>query len=259
MRYVIALMVGGAVMLSASLAAAQCTCESTRDRDESYRVAKYVFFGEAYENDDGELRLRVIENYKGTRDKRTHPIIQTDCGFEFDAGKKYMVFAADGKGKRAVEVDRCGATTQLDHEPLTAMVWSLADELAYGTSRRWTARHASGRRQLTDRSVRKIKWSIGKCDDTWKEPKLTAKIEVRFDIQPDGAYDHELVTYEVPGTPSAEVMECLEKRLAEDKFGDFYGGPVSVSAYWLVDRIDRSFGQDKASAVVVPFGSEVSH
>lgn len=255
MRHFIALFIGTLVLSWGAAASAQCSCEQTRDRDESFRAATYVFYGEAQTNEDGELRLRVVENYKGTRDKRTHPVNGTDCGFEFEEGQRYMVYADKGEGRRAITVDRCGTTTQVDHQPLTAMIWTLADELVYGTSRRWTARHAAGRRQLTERSVGKIKWSIKKCDDRWKEAKLTAKIEVRFDIQPDGAYKHELVSYEMPTETNPEVRQCLEEKLAEDKFDDFRGGPVSVSAYWIVDRIDRSFGQDKASAVVVPFGT----
>lgn len=234
-----------------------CECSRVEDRDESYRTAKYVFWGEAYTDDDGDLRLRVLTNYKGTRRKRTHPVADPqDCGFRFQDGKKYMVFADKGEKKRELVVGQCDATTELTHEPLTPFVWTLAEELAYNTPRRAAARHHSERTRLTDRAVRKIKWSIGKCDDSWKEAKLTAKIEVRFDIQPEGDYEHELLTYEMPEEPSAEVMECLEKRLAEDDFGAFHGGPISVSAYWLVDRLDRSFGQDKASAVVVPFGGE---
>jgi hypothetical protein len=255
MRNLIACFAALAALLCSSIAVAQCTCEKTHDRDESYRNSHYVFYAKAIENDEGELRLRVLSEWKGSRRKRTHPVADIECGFEFEVGKKYLVFGEKGEERREVVVGRCNATTQLDHRPLTPQVWSLADEATYSMSRRWAARHRRGRETITRRAVGKIKHAARKCDpDVWKgNDKMKARIEVRFDVLPGGGYSHQLLKYETDAETTDEIRQCLRKDLAEDKFRDFRGNAVSVRGYWIVDRIDASFGQDKSSAAVKPY------
>jgi hypothetical protein len=245
-------------LMWSSVAVGQCTCERTRDRDESYREARYVFFAKAIENDDGELTLRVISEWKGSRRKRKHPVAQSECGFEFEPGETYMVFGEKGEKRREVVVDRCGATAQIDHRPLTPLVWSLGDEATYSMSRRWAARHRRGRQVLTSRAVGKIKHAARKCDpDVWKgKDEMKARIEVRFDVQPDGKYTPALLKYETDADTTDEIRACLKKDLAEDDFKKFRGNSVSVSGYWIIDRLDATFSQDKSSAVVEPYAGE---
>lgn len=256
MKKLIAL-VTAVIALSWSSIAFACQCQNTRDRDESYRTAKYVFFGEAVSTDSG-LALKVKRNYKGAKAKRNYPIAESDCAFKFEEGKSYMVFAAKGEKKREVAVDQCGATTQLDHEPLTAVVWSLADELAYKTPRKAADRHKKARDRITARVVKKIQLAAKACDpDVWNaKGEMKARMEVRFDVEPDGTYTHELLKYETPTPPTAEVKKCLAEKLAEDDFKSFPGNRVSVSGYWLIDKIDASFGEDRDSATVLPFKSK---
>lgn len=252
MRLLIATSAALLAVAWSSVAVGQCTCEQTRDRDASYRHADYVLFAKAIEDDEGELRLRVITEWKGSRRKRTHPVVDTECGFEFEVGKKYLVFGQKGEERRSIVVDRCNATSQMNNRPLTPQVWSLADEATYSMTRRWAARHRSGRETITSRAVGKIKHAARKCDpDVWKgNDKMKAKIEVRFDVLPEGGYTHELISYETDAETTDEIRSCLREDLAEDRFRDFYGNAVSVNGYWIIDRIDASFGQDKSSAVV---------
>ncbi len=245
------------IALSWSSIAAACQCKTSSDRDESYRSATYVFFGIVVSSDDG-LKLKVKKNYKGTKAKRTHSITRaSDCAFAFEEGKTYMVYAAKGEGKRAVAVDQCGASAQLDHQPMSQVVWSLADELAYKSSGSVAKRHKAGRDQLNARAIRKIQFAAKSCDAAvWKKTEnVKARMEVRFDVEPDGKYTHELLKYETPTAASADVKKCLAEKLAEDDFKSFPGGRVSVSTYWIIDRLDATFGQDKDSATVLPFKS----
>lgn len=257
MKKLIAFAAATMVLLWSSVAFA-CQCQETRDRDESYRTATYVVFAEAVQSDDG-LALKVRESYKGSRSKRTHPVGEAeDCNFEFEVGKTYMVYGSKGEKKREIVVDTCGSSAQVDHEPLTFTIWSLADELTFKTNRKDADRHGRARNQITDRAVGKIKWAMKQCDpDVWKaKEKMKARVEVRFDVQPEGDYKHTLLKYETPSPPGADVKKCLEEKLAEDPFKPFPGGPVSVSGYWIIDRLDASFGEDRSSATVLRFKSQ---
>ena len=235
-----------------------CQCQNRPDRDESLRLASFVFYGVATQTDDG-MELKVIENFKGTRAKRTHKLTSTDdCAFTFGDGDQYIVFASKGEGKNAIAVDRCTPTTKLVHPPIDASIWTLADELSFETSTRVAARHKAARDVLTERAQRKIKFAANACDpDVWKaNENVKARVEVRFDIEPDGKYTHAVLKYETPVDTSKEVTKCLAEKLAEDDFKSFPGGRVSVVGYWIIDRLDASFGQDRDSATIVEFKSD---
>lgn len=233
-----------------------CECAERRDRDQSYSAARYVFYAEAITTEDGELRLKVLDSYKGSRRKRTHPVTTGKCVFQFKEGKRYIVFGDEGESKREVSVDLCGATTQLDHEPITPLIWSLADELTYGASSRVVRDHGKGRDKLTDTALSRLTAAATKCDSKLFKKKGEAKglLEVRFDVEPNGEYTAVVEKYESSTADADEAGACLAKALDSKKFSKFAGGRVSVHAYWMIDRIDSSFGREKKSATVVPFG-----
>ena len=98
--------------------------------------------------------------------------------------------------------------------PITAFIWTLADELAYKTPRKQAERHRTGRNTLTARAVKKIKFAVRSCDPkVWKaRGEMKARVEVRFDIQPDGSYEHVLRKYETPNETTTEISSCLAEK-----------------------------------------------
>lgn len=260
MKPLIALSVGLAsvFIVSWSSVAYACQCADQLARDTAYDAADYVFFGEVVD-DEGSRALTVLENYKGTRSKRTHAIGAAGaCDFRFEVGKSYIVYANKGDAKDEVVVDQCGATTQLDHAPLNASIWDISDELVYRTPRRTADAHKRARDTVTSRAVGKIKWALKKCHgEVWgAKDDVKARVEVRFDIEPDGKYTHELLKYETATPPSDAVKQCLAQRLAEDDFKSFPGGRISVASYWIIDWLDPTFGEDRSSATVIPYKSK---
>lgn len=241
-------------LLAVGQTASACECQNRADRDESQRTSKLVFFGEAVSTDDG-LGFVVKEAFKGTKKKKKLLVVTDDkCDRgDFQPGKTYMVFADKAKGKRKIKVPQCRATAPTTHAPLTPTIWTLADELTYGTSRKVGNKHKSGRDKLTRTALTKLKSAAGSCEkQVWKgKDAVSAKAEVRFDVQPDGSYAVTVTKYESPSKDDA-VAKCLDDKLTGKSFSKFPGAAVSVEAYWMLDRIDATMKREKSSAVVVP-------
>jgi hypothetical protein len=253
------LVVGGFVSLTSAPAHADCTCEQ-EDPSVSLNASDIVFWGKASVDKEGDVVFRVSKSYKGTRRKRKHTVVPAkECGFQFEEGTAYVVFAKKDD-KRTIVVQTCSATRPLPEAPYTATTWSAADELPYGAGRRTVRSHQRDRDRLTKRALDKVKYAAKKCDPAWKKGKeeVNLLLSVRFDVQPDGKYDAEIITHEVSDKAEADMKNCLSKRLDGKKFRKFSGNAVSVRAYWKINRIDASMQQEKTSSVVKPYEGDGS-
>ncbi len=251
---------GGFVTAFAFPAAAECTCEK-EDRSASANSADVIFWGKGKVDKDGDFVFRVSSSFKGTRRKRKHTLVPKEsCSVKFEEGTNYIVFAKKEE-KRSISVSSCSATTALEKAPYTETTWSAADQLPYGAGRRTVARHQRDRDNLTGRALDKVEYAAKKCESVWKKgkDKASLRINVRFDVQPDGKYEANILKYQgADSAKQSETMACLEKRLDGKKFKKFRGNAVSVRAYWRIDRIDSSMQQEKKSSVVKPFMGDAS-
>jgi hypothetical protein len=250
---------GAITAFFAAPAYAQCTCDK-EDRDTSLNRADIVFWGKAKRTDDGDLVFRVSKSFKGTRRKRKLTVAPLDtCGYSFEPDTPYIVFAKKEK-KRTISVSACSATKELERAPYTATTWSAADELPYGVGRRTVRRHQRDRDRLTGRAIDKVRYAAKKCDAVWKggDDKANLLLKVRFDVQPNGRYDAEILEYSGGPESNQGTRECLADKLDGKKFRKFSGNAVSVRAYWKIDRIDASMQQEKKSSIVKPYEGDGS-
>ena len=237
---------------SVAIDAFACKCER-EDRETSYRTAKAVFFGEASE--DGAT-IKVLQSYKGTRKKRNLTVEAEDsCDVALSGGKKYMVYASE-VSKKTVKISACSATEALEYKPITASTWSYGEELPYGTSRKMVKKHADQRAKLEKAAKDRMQRAAKSCaKSTWAgKEKVSAHLRVRFDVQPTGEAEPVILKYEPKQDPeSDETQKCLVEELAKTKFKKFSGGPLSVRAYWMLNRIDKKMKQEKKGSQVIPY------
>ena len=128
----VVLTVFGAVFLLPPQCAHACTCAMPPGSQDALAASDAVFSGEVVAVEQGTstarswgydtATLRVSEAWKGagrgTLQVRT-PSSGAACGYHFEEGREYLVYAYNGK--QGFEVDACGAT-----EPLSGAGADLA-------------------------------------------------------------------------------------------------------------------------------------
>lgn len=242
-----------------STAAFACKC-AEKPRSEAYDSAYSVFYGEATEADGGNATIKVSKSFKRSRAKRKMKIVADgdSCDFQFEEGKKYLVFAAKAKKKKTYSVHSCSGTTALEFTPLNPVVWTLADDMSYGLTKRERKSAQNTKNKLVDSANKSLRDAVRKCDKTiWKSKKnVKGHIEVRFDYTEKRKFTAEIIKYERSAGEDDEVKSCLTKRLTDVKFPKFSGGPISLFAYRLLDQIDPMMVRKKSNASVVAYKSD---
>lgn len=251
-------LVAALTLLAYGSVAWACSCQRVAPED-AYAERDLVFWGEVASVADGEAVLKVKRSFKGTRKNREVKFAQNNalCGFEFQEGTSYMVYAdrdTRDKETKRYEVDLCSGTVQLDHNPVYGPALTLADRPQWGLTKRQQRRVQRARTRLTDKATRELRSALRSCEkDMWRgDDKARGEVEVRFDHQEKRLFGATVLSYE--STLSDDVTDlkkCVEDELREVKFPKFPGGPVSIKAYRLVDRVDSALKREKGTAEVV--------
>jgi len=237
-------------------AALACECQELSAGDAVDR-ADIVFYGEALENDDG-AKFKGIQRYKGRwkkKQKLSEP--RNKCDFSnFEPGKKYLVFIE--KEKKKTYASTCMGTRELSYEPISPVMLNLAETPQYGVNKKTRYKMQVLRDKMVDQATSILEKVVQRCQPTVWKSKEPGKghIEVRFDHTEGQLFSAEILRYETSDDSAPEeVRSCLVEQLSERKFPKFQGGPISIQAYLIVDRVDASMVRRKASGSVVKFKS----
>ncbi len=233
-----------------------CECPDLSAGDAVDR-ADIVFYGEALETDAG-AKFKVIERYKGRWKKKDQlSEVRNKCDFaNFEPGKKYLVFIE--KQKKDTFASVCMGTQELSYEPISPVMLNLAETPQYGLNKKTRNKMQVLRDKMIDQATNVLEKVVQRCQpDVWKgKDPAKGHIEVRFDHTEGQLFSAEVLRYETSDESAIdEVRACLGEQLSERKFPKFQGGPISIQAYVIIDRVDSSMVRRKASGSIVTFKS----
>lgn len=262
LRILAALLTVTSVVGFSTSEALACKCKSITPED-AYGKYDLILWGEVVSADDEESVIKVKSSFKGTRRNRKVKFTKlgASCTMILEEGKRYMIFAdrdTRDKETKRYEVSQCSGSTELEDKPVYAVAWTVADQPKWGLTKRQARRVERYRSRLSDEASDELRKALRKCDKAiWKgKDKASGHAIVRYDYKEKRRFEAKVLKYESSGEGHDEVKKCLTEKLSNVKFPKFPGGPVSVHAYRILDRIDGSMVRRRGSASVVPFKSD---
>lgn len=228
-----------------------CTC-GPASRGELVDTYKLVFYGEVGGEIDGDLEIKVIKAWKGTKRGRKYKVRQAEgfCDIYFEPGKSYMVYA--NPSDQGLSPGLCSGTKQLDYVPYSPVAWGIGEDHQYGMTKREKAAQEKARANLTNAVSKTFKSSLQSCHKKFwtnsKEPRSGhVELKLRFESKKPSV---EISKFETSVEVAHDVKECLIEKMEKGKYPKHQGAPVTVRVYRILDALDSVMKRDRTDAVI---------
>ena len=228
-----------------------CSCKP-QSRGAQVDSHKLVFYGEVSEGKDGELEVKVVKSWKGTKKGRKFKVGASEsmCDLELSAGKSYMIYA--NPDKKTIRPSICSGTSELDYVPYSPVAWGIGEDHQYGMTKREKAAQEKARTNLTNAVSKTFKSSLQSCHKKFwtnsKEPR-SGHVELRLRFESKKP-EVEISKFETSVEVADEVKECLIEKMEKGKYPKHQGAPVTVRVYRILDALDSVMKRDRTDAVI---------